>query len=284
MIYVSSACIKENKIKDTIIKYVQNGIRNIELSGGTNNYSTLYDDLAELKNKYDIKYAIHGYFPPPKEDFVINLASCNNEIYEKSVNHYMKCIDMMKSIECNVLSIHAGFLVEIQTEEIGRTFSKLTLYNKNCAIDRFCKAYERIQRQCKKNGINLYLENNVLSSYNYEVFGRKNLLMMTNYMSFDELRKRLEFELLLDLGHLHVSCKTLGLDFEKECQLFSPYVKWIHISSNNGVVDEHQPLCESDLIVNTYKNVFSDNINITLETNGNINDILNSIDIVQREQ
>jgi len=226
----------------------------------------------------------HGYFPPPKKDFVINLASCNNEIYERSINHYLKCIDMMKSIECNVLSIHAGFFVEIQTEEIGRTFSELTFYDTYYAIERFCKAYEKIRRECKKNGINLYLENNVLTSSNYEVFGRNDLLMLTNYRSFDELRKRLDFELLLDLGHLYVSCKTLGLDFEKECQMFSPYVKWLHISSNNGVVDEHKPLSECDLIVNTYKNVFSHNINITLETNGNINDILNSIDIVQRAQ
>ena len=45
MIYVSSACIKKNRISDIIREYVECGIRNIELSGGTEYYDELVSDL-----------------------------------------------------------------------------------------------------------------------------------------------------------------------------------------------------------------------------------------------
>jgi hypothetical protein len=36
MIYISSSCVKHNKISDSIEELVRNGFHNIELSGGTN--------------------------------------------------------------------------------------------------------------------------------------------------------------------------------------------------------------------------------------------------------
>ena len=127
----------------------------------------------------------------------------------------------------------------------------------------------------------MYLENNVLSSANYEAFGKKDLLMMTNYETFIELKQRLDFDLLLDLGHLHVSANTIGLDFQRECNMFVPYVKCLHISDNNGIVDEHKPLQANSFIVQSYKKIFNTDIDITLETNGDLDDILKSINIVQ---
>ncbi len=281
MIYVSSACIKGDKISDIIVEYAESGIRNIELSGGTKYYEDIKTDLCRLKEMYRLNYVFHAYFPPPKKDFVINLASCNDAIYEKSINHYMSCIKMMKQVGCNILSIHAGFLVEISADEIGKKLSKSVIYDKKMAMERFCKAYENIKKECDKNGIRLYLENNVLNEANYENFDRKNLLLLTNYETFMELKQMLEFELLLDLGHLHVSAVTLGLDFEEECRLFAPYVKWIHISHNGGIADEHKPLCEESPIVDIYKRMFNNDKNITLETSGNLDSVLESIDIIK---
>ena len=187
----------------------------------------------------------------------------------------------MKQVGCNVLSIHAGFFVEINTSEIGKKLSNTIVYNKKNAMERFCKAYEKIKKECDKNQICLYLENNVLSAANYEAFGGKDLLMMTNYETFMDLKRMLEFELLLDLGHLHVSANTLGLDFQRECNMFVPYAKCLHISDNNGIVDEHKLLQAHSPIVQSYKKIFDMDVDITLETNGDLEDILKSIDIIQ---
>ena len=181
MIYVSSACVKEKNIANVIEKLAGKGIKNIELSGGTDYYCGIWKDLEELKKQYHLNYACHAYFPPPPVPFVVNLASCNDKIYRQSMEHYIQCIDMLKSVECRVLSIHAGFLVEINTDEIGHKLSSRTVYDEDKAYDRFCTAYEHLAGLCRKNGIKFFLENNVLSAENYEEFGRHNYMMMTDY-------------------------------------------------------------------------------------------------------
>lgn len=57
MIYVSSACIAKKKIGEVIDTYVQNGIKEIELSGGTQYYPDIERDLSEKQKKYGLQYA-----------------------------------------------------------------------------------------------------------------------------------------------------------------------------------------------------------------------------------
>lgn len=281
MIYVSSACVKKRNISEVIQQLAKYGIRNIELSGGTDYYSEIENDLKMLKQEYQLNYACHAYFPPPKEPFVVNLAACNDKIYQQSINHYIECIDMLKRLDCKVLSIHAGFLVEIGINEVGKTLSDRTVYEEDKAYDRFCTAYEKIAKLCVKTGIDLFLENNVLSAENYREFNYHNYMMMTDYAAIMKLKTQLDFNLLLDIGHLHVSANTLGLDFMQECSLLKEYVRWIHISENSGIYDEHKPLRKESAILKEFYKIFHPDLSVTLETVGKIDYILNSIELAK---
>lgn len=284
MIYVSSACIKERSIAEVIKRFAQCGIKNIELSGGTDYYKSIEHDLVELADLYGLTYACHAYFPPPKVPFVVNLASCNDEIYQQSIAHYVQCIEMLKRIGCHVLSVHAGFLVEVQADEIGKVLSSKTIYDEGKAYDRFCSAYQQIERQCALCDIKLYLENNVLSMKNYISFGNHNYMMMTDYMSIMKMKKQMDFKLLLDLGHLHVSSHTLGLDYAKECALLRDHSHWFHLSENDGSSDEHSPLREGSRIMEEFCKINDQCNNITLETIGNMREILTSINLLKSLQ
>lgn len=277
MIYVSSACLKKSSIVNIIQELAKNGIRNIELSGGTDYYDNLMNDLINLKKKYDLTYACHAYFPPPKEPFVVNLASCNNEIYQKSIAHYENCIGLLEKIECNVLSLHAGFLVEVDKKQIGRKLSKNIIYDREKAYDRFCSAYTYIAKLCEDKKIKLYLENNVLSEENYREFGNCNYMMMTDFDSIVYMKSKLDFELLLDLGHLFVSCQTLRLNYEQECEKLKSFIKWMHLSENNGILDQHKPLNLESTILKQFGKIYQKEIPITLETVGQTQDIKRSI-------
>lgn len=281
MIYISSSCIKKNNIAEILCILAINGIKNIELSGGTKYYNELEQELIKLKRQYQLQYACHAYFPPPKEPFVVNLASCNDKIYKQSIEHYDHCIELLKKVECYNLSVHAGFLLEINKDEIGRKIEKSIIYDESEAYSRFCYAYERLLKKCKEQRIRLLLENNVLSSENYRSFGQKNYFMMTDYESIMHMKEYIDFELLLDLGHLHVSTKTLGLDFIQECEKLKKYVKWLHISDNNGICDEHKMLKEDSQIVKEFYKMYHPNLNVTLETVGEVDDILKSIQLIQ---
>jgi len=90
MIYVSSACSKQNLIGPAIKELADQGYRNIELSGGTRYYKDYESDLLDLKKKYSLNFLIHNYFPPPKEPFILNLASLDTDVYEKKFKSLKK--------------------------------------------------------------------------------------------------------------------------------------------------------------------------------------------------
>ena len=280
MIFVSTACLKAKTINEVLKEYVKVGIRNIELSGGTAYYPELMEDLIRIKREYQVTYACHAYFPPPPIDFVVNLASCNDEIYSNSIHHYEECIKMLSLIDCKYLSVHAGFLVELSPREIGRSISYTRIYDRDESIERFCKAVSYLNELCKKNNILFYLENNVISSENYNNAGKHNYLLMTDYNAICEMRKKVDFNLLLDLGHLNVSSCVLGLEFEEQVKKLMPQAKWIHISENNGIMDEHRPLQCAGKTYKMLKKFWHNNVNVTLETNGSIDQICESIQLV----
>ena len=98
MIYVSTSCVKSKKIIDSVLKLAQSGFKNIELSGGTEYYDNFENDLINLKKEFDLNYLIHNYFPPPLEHFVLNLASTDKDIYEKSLSHYKRAIQLAEKL------------------------------------------------------------------------------------------------------------------------------------------------------------------------------------------
>ena len=55
MIYISSSCVKNTKIKDSVEELATNGFKNIELSGGTEYYDNFENDLLKLKDKHPTK-------------------------------------------------------------------------------------------------------------------------------------------------------------------------------------------------------------------------------------
>ncbi|ETR71593.1 MAG: xylose isomerase [Candidatus Magnetoglobus multicellularis str. Araruama] len=267
-IYVSSSSIKNEKIHETLIELFQNGFHNIELSGGSKHYNELKNDIISLKKQYHLNLLIHNYFPPPEQHFVLNLASLDDEIYTKTIEHYLLALDLSKTIGADCFSIHAGFLIDISPDEIGTNISLSQNNKKENAIERFSKGYNIIKQ--KAENINLYIENNVLNKKNFQTFNI-NPFLLTTAKDYFELKQSIEFNLLLDIAHLKVSCTTLGVDFEEELGKLASVSNYWHISDNNGLIDSNNPFFEDSEIVKLIRN-FSADI-ITLEVYDDINEI-----------
>ncbi len=279
MIYVSSSCVKYNKIKDSVQKLVDNGFKNIELSGGTQYYDGFENDLLELKNKYDLNYVCHNYFPPPKEHFVLNLASLNDEIYTQTFNHIVKAIELTRLLGGGKFGFHAGFFIDIKVSEIGKKISKNNLFDKEKSIQRFCKGYKKILDIM--GDIELYIENNVFSSTNFNTYQGDNIFMLTNSFEYEELKNNINFNLLLDIAHLKVSAKTLGLDFQEEFKKLVAISDYIHISDNDAFHDLNYSLQRDSEMVEILKNQELANKDFTLEIYDEINKIKETSDILQ---
>ncbi|MDE7366054.1 MAG: TIM barrel protein [Lachnospiraceae bacterium] len=265
MLYLSSSAIKKRTISEVLRECVENGIHNIELSGGTVYYDSIMEDLYYWKEQAGLQYVCHAYFPPPRQDFVVNLASCNDDIYQRSLQHYFDCIEQMAKLDCHVLSLHAGFLVEVGVDQIGKEITADIIYDKKEAMERFCHAYESILSKARQYKIQVYLENNVLDQGNFKRFHNNNYFLMTDYVSIMEMKQKLDFDLLLDLGHLFVSSHTLGLNYQEEIRKLNKHVKWLHISENDGMLDQHKILKVDSPIYCALLELIRPGLNATLE-------------------
>tara|TARA_B100000953_G_C17992396_1_gene412502 strand:- start:187 stop:1038 length:852 start_codon:yes stop_codon:yes gene_type:complete len=278
MIYISSSCIPSVKIKDSVQELALNGFKNIELSGGTNYYEGFEGDLLELKDKYNLSYLCHNYFPPPNEHFVLNLASLNDSIFKNSLDHIKKAISLSKLLGARKYGFHAGFLIDIDVSEIGKKISKTNLFSRQESVSRFCLAYENIKNNT--DGVDLYIENNVISKTNFETYKGVNALMMTNFSEYESLKEKIDFNLLLDLAHLKVSARTLGLNWKDEFENMMGVSSYIHISDNDGFHDLNNQLTRSSSLLSMLKQSNTSKKDFTLEIYDGMDAIKNSYDIL----
>lgn len=279
MIYVSSSCVKYNKIKDSVQELVNNDFKNIELSGGTEYYDGFEEDLFELKTKYNLNYICHNYFPPPKEHFVLNLASLNNEIYEKTLDHLRQSIDLSKKLDAKKFGLHAGFFIDIKVNEIGKKISKEILFDKEKSIERFCHGYKELTKYA--GALRLYIENNVFSSTNFQVYNGEQFCMLCNENDYLELKNLIDFNLLLDVAHLKVSSNTLNQNFEKNLESLIQQSDYLHVSDNDALLDLNNKLQEESNLVHLMKKQVLHNKDFTLEVYDEMTKIKESYNVLE---
>ena len=278
MIYISTSCVKHNKIKDSVEELASNGFKNIELSGGTEYYENFEIDLVELKSKYNLNYRCHNYFPPPKKHFVLNLASLNDETFRMSLEHLERVVALSNRLGADKFAFHAGFFIDIKLSEIGKKLSRDNLFNEKRAIKRFCSAYEIVKKQAKN--VSLFIENNVFSKTNAETYDGENPFMMTNFNEYKSLKEKIDFNLLLDVAHLKVSAKTLGLDWKSEFENMIEVSSYIHISDNDSLHDLNNQLTRDSSLLSMLSQVNTVNKDFTLEIYDDMKTIKKSHEIL----
>ncbi len=222
------------------IKYLKkNNILSIELSGGK--YSkNLAKQITHFNKNLNLR--VHNYFPPPKYPFVINLASDDKKILNKSINHIKKSILLVKKLGGDTYSFHAGFRVDPKFKTLGKKFEKIEMISKKKALGNFIRQTKKISKFAKKNKINILLENNVVTKKNLDIF-KGNPFLLTNYKDVKYLFKFMpkNVKLLVDVAHLKVSAKTEELDLIKSLKIMNKYADGYHFSENNGYADSNDP-------------------------------------------
>ena len=279
MIYISSNYRKRKKIKDLIIPLYSNGIKNIELTGGTYNYIDLEKDLLKIKNNYRINFLCHNYFPPSQKHFVINLASLNDEIYLKSIDQIKKNIDISKKLNGKKVGLHAGSFIDPDLKELGKAISKKKLFNRKKSIQRFFQAYYELEKYADGH-VKLYVENNVISQENYNIYNGEPIAMLLDLNDYLELKKKFTFNLLLDVGHLKVNSNVFNFCLQKQLDILINETDYIHISDNNGKLDQHNIIKKNSNILKILQNYNISEKTVTLEMKGDIPDIKHSYNLI----
>jgi sugar phosphate isomerase/epimerase len=275
MIYISSTGAKSPRIADSVEFLAVEGFRNIELTGGSNYNSEYFQELNDLKLNYQLNYRCHNYFPPPKNHFVLNLASTNKNVLDESHKMIQESLKLSKHWGADSYGFHAGFLINPQVNELGQTISKISMEKKDLGLKVFRDEFQKIS----SGDIDVYVENNVFSLKNAESFKGKNPFLMCCFEDYVEFKKLTKFNLLLDIAHLKVTCNTLQLNFFEQLEKLLPESDYLHISDNNSFSDENLGLTSKTnflpLLVGNLKNK-----KITLEVYDGIDAIKRSLDII----
>ena len=280
MIYISSSCVQENQICKSIEKLVSLGFKNIELSGGTEHYEELENDLLGLKYRHGLNFLLHNYFPPPQKSFIANIASLDEEIYQASISHYSKAIKLSKTLNAKKFGLHAGYLIDFKAVEAGRKIGSYDSSNRADALRRMIFALDTLS-ETAGDEVELYLENNVLSETNRETYPGETPFLLVNRNDYDELIGMTEFNLLFDLAHFKVSQISNREGFEADCTALLSASDYIHLSGNEGFADQNKSLLDDRELLSVLNKKNLAGKTITLEIYDGENSINESYDYLK---
>jgi len=240
-VFVSTGAFGRMTVEEIIEAAASAGISQIELASGTRHDSG--EGLAltlEAARNNGYVFLVHNYFPVPAEPFVLNLASGDPKTLERSIRHVMSAVELAAAIGSPFYSVHCGFCVDPAPDELGKALHGRAIPLEQ-ALDTFVDSVLQLSRYAQEQGVDLFLENNVLSKVNA---GRVQLLGVTPD-DIELVLQRIDrpnVGLLLDVAHLKVSAKTIGFDLKTAAARLAPLVRCCHLSENDGNADTNEPV------------------------------------------
>ena len=114
-IAVSSLALA-GKSPEEIISIAQKENYVLEFSSGM----PYRNDMEDIFLNAHVKKIPHNYFPAPEKPFVLNLASVNDEIRNRSVQHCINGLRLASLASSPFFSAHAGFCVDPNPSELGK--------------------------------------------------------------------------------------------------------------------------------------------------------------------
>lgn len=243
-IYCSTGGFKKLKYSETVDMMLNSEIDKIELSGGIPDAEFNIEELLSIRAK--AKIMLHNYFPPAEQPFVLNLASLDREILNRTIEFFRNSIDFSSKIGAKYYGIHSGFLVDPKIQELGATISANKIAPRAHALEIFVHEVAKLAKYAADRQVSLLVENNVISKENFQK-NKADIMLLAHPEEVDVFFQGLSESvgLLLDVGHLKVSCSTLGVDLLSSLKTLNKWAKGYHLSENSGLFDDHLIFNES---------------------------------------
>ncbi|MGE4297186.1 MAG: sugar phosphate isomerase/epimerase family protein [Desulfovibrionaceae bacterium] len=278
-LFVSSVASGERSVERAVTSLVAHGFYSVELTGGHDFVDGLGDTLVLLQHELHAHFMVHNYFPPQRADFVLNLASLDPTVADNSMRLCREAIGMAQLLGSNAYSIHAGFYLDPKVSDLGKGFTGRIVASRDAAMSVFCERLTRLSADYPD--MTFYLENNCYTQKAHSRYGDVPHSMLCTFNDFMELKENIPFKLLLDVAHLYVTSKSLGLSFEREYAQFVDHAEYIHISDNDGRSDlNHGLRIGSDICNAVSRSILHSKI-ITLEIYSGLAEVKNSYDLLR---
>ena len=239
-IHVSTACLARHfsTLAELLAAYAAAGLERIEFGH--------VPPLGEFSPAVDLRRfvgraLIHNYFPPPAEPFVVNLASRDPVNLARSREFCLEGLRYSAGLAAPCYSIHCGFLAEFSAGSLGHQLAYASRVPYEEGYQIFSASLHHLLPVARELGIRLLLEPNVVAPFNL-VDGRNELLLLAEPAEFRRLLGEFPDSMLgvlLDVGHLKVTARTLGFGIADFIAAVHPRIGAFHLHDNDGLADQH---------------------------------------------
>jgi len=209
-------------------------------------------NLARDLNGDGVKVLLHNYFFYPDEPFLLNLASAHAQVLRQSRDLCARAIELSAEVHAPFFAAHAGFALELPSDLLGKPEAQREFcrtHRESKAVPRareiFCESVADLIAKGRYCGVEFLIENHIAGEKLGSEAAQASFLGLFSDEILDWASAIDGFGLLLDLGHLHCTARTMGFNPEKFCTTIGSFVRAFHLSDNNGRYDEHRPFNRS---------------------------------------
>lgn len=233
-----------SRATDVIDVMVTHGITRIEI-GSIHAYEP---DLAPRLAAVPAEFLVHNYFPPPPDPFVVNLASLDDRIRDRSLRHALDSLAFCAGIGAPIYTVHPGFLSDPSEthapslRNYNFRFEAVPAGNGQAkeAFRRFLAAVRVLGTQAGDLGVQLAVETQGSMSNPHQ-------LLLQTPEEFEEFLAEtadLPVGINLNLAHLRLASGAFGFDLGPVLKRLAPRAIAVEVSHHDGTVDEHRPLVD----------------------------------------
>lgn len=242
-LYVSTTFLPDSRpLHEALSQCKQACIQSVEI-GSNHCYEKSYDYLSE----FSFQYLVHNYFPIPNYSFVLNLASFDEGIRQRSIRHIKKAIDFCTEIEAKIYTFHPGFLTDphcSNTSDLNYDFQWDEKQLKNVNYDKangyMYFAFDELAKYAKLKNVRIAIETE-------GSLKKKDHLLMQCPKEYDVFMTKYsptDIGINLNIGHLNLSANAFNFKRSEFVDLVQDYIIAMELSHNDGTEDQHLPLRE----------------------------------------
>lgn len=250
-VYVSTNCFPDRTPAGIRRMVSGAALTHVELSAVEATPSAAVE-LARDLHRDGARVLLHNYFPPPIEPFLLNLASLHDGTLRQSREHCARAIELSAELGAPFFAAHAGFALELPSALLGRPEAQREFCRTHAnaealrrARDVFRESVAGLIAYGRHCGVAIFVENHVAAGSLGPEAASALLLGLSSEEILEWATEIEGFGLLLDVGHLRCTARTMGFDPQNFCAAVGPLVRAFHLSDNDGHSDEHHPFDHS---------------------------------------
>lgn len=231
--FVSTSCLPGMSYRERLDVFEELAIDRVELGYCPD----VTVDLERLVADYSFEFIAHNYFRPVRDEFIVNLASSDDTLRQRSISYVRDGIDFCDRHGIELFTTHAGFRID---PDENLQFETTDVPPASASLETFIESLERILPYADARNVEIAIENNVVAPEH--VIDGEPVVLLSEPREFDTLLDAVDVGILLDVGHLNVASETLGFDRNQFVNRHGAAVRAVHLHTNNRTDDQHNPV------------------------------------------